>query len=243
MNTTPPPHSQDARRIRVELWTDLICPWCGIGERRFAEALSKFEQRGRVNLSLRSFRLMPGAAPMPVEELLAVKYELTSEEIRASLRKLEDTAASVGLSYGLSGSFSGDTMDGHRLIKLAGTTGLEWRLHSRLFRAAMSERVFIYDHAVLLDLAVSCGLDPEAVRATLSGDQYREEVEADEAVMRGHGGHSVPFFVLNGQRHYTGALSADIFLDALNKAWTAVEQDDLPPPDGAVCGPDGCPLP
>ena len=232
------------QRILVEVWTDFICPWCGIGEIRFAQALERFEHRDRVDLVRHSFRLMPGDAPRPVEELMADKYELLPEEIGASLHNLEQTAAAVGLTYRLAGSIAGDTMDAHRLLHLAREAGLEGRFHARVFKAAMCEGVSIYDHKSLLELAASCGLNRESALAVISGNRFRDEVEAEESVMKGYGGHSVPFFVFNSSRHYTGALSPDIFLNALEKTRQAAEAEEAAaPPEGAVCGPDGCALP
>lgn len=223
------------KRILVEVWTDLVCPWCGIGERRFAAALDRFEGRSGVDVVLRAFRLMPGVSPLPVEKLLEEKYELTPEEINISLQKLEAEAASVGLQYALAGSFAGDALDAWRLIKAAQVVGRGKDLHARLFKAAMCERACIYERDALRDMGVACGLDRETVDEVLSGDLFREEVEADETTMRGYGGHSVPFFVFNKQRSYAGALSSDIFLDALRK--TNAEGGFS---DGRACGPDGC---
>ena len=233
------------QRLHVEMWTDIICPWCGIGERRFKQALNMFEHSDHVDISLRSFRLMPGEKPLPMETVLAGKYGLSPEEIKEAIEQLENTASSVGLSYNLAGTLAGDTIDGHRLIKLAEKSGKEWQVYNRLFIAAMSDHLSIFDHKVLLRIAVESGLDYEETRNVLTEGAFLSEVVSDEATMNKFGGHGVPFFILNRQFDYSGALSPDIFLGALKKAWGAKgsESGKSPAPDEAMCGPDGCVLP
>lgn len=232
-------------RIHVELWSDFICPWCGIGERNFLDALQSFPHKNEVVVELRSFRLRPDSAPILVPQILREKRALLPEEIVAALDRLEKKGAKAGLPYSLAGSWSCDTMDGHRLVKLAQKTQQDTALFRRLFRAAMCEEQAIHDPEVLRSLAREIGLDAASVDGVLDGDQYRDAVLADEAAMREHGGRGVPFFVLDGCLNYSGALSTDIFLSALNKAWgstivnTACEQQkDLT----TLCGSEGCAL-
>ena len=242
MATQLPHHTNG--QLRVEMWSDFICPWCGIGERRFKQALNDFPHRDNVRLSLRSYRLMPGSAAKPVERILRDKYELLPDEIAAGLKKLEAEAATAGLTYNMAGSWGGDTMDGHRLVKLAKQSGREFALYHRLFMAAMSERQPLHDHAVLRNLALETGLDAQDVDAVLGGGRYRDEVEADEAAMKRHGGRGVPFFIINDRHDYSGALAPDIFLNALHKAWEETESTAAASVEGVpLCGPDGCILP
>ena len=241
MTTQLPPPAHD--QLRVEMWSDFICPWCGIGERRFKQALNDFPHHDNVRITLRSYRLMPGSAAKPVEEILRDKYELLPDEITAGLSKLEAEAATVGLTYNMAGSWGGDTLDGHRLVKLAEQSGKEFALFHRLFMAAMSERLPLHDHAVLRNLAVETGLDAEEVDAVLGGNRYHDEVEADEAAMKRHGGRGVPFFVINDRHDYSGALAPDIFLNALRKAWEDAKSADAGGAGVPLCGPDGCILP
>ncbi|MDL2267844.1 DsbA family oxidoreductase [Desulfovibrio sp. OttesenSCG-928-G15] len=246
--------------IQVEIWTDLICPWCGVGERLFAQALESFPHKDNVRIIRRSYRLMPGKTPQRIEEVLADKYEMLPQEIADSLQKMEQTALRVDLVYHMAGCLAGDTIDAHRLLHYAREKGLEHELHERLFTAAMCEQASVYDHEALCDFAVACGLERADVGAVLSGDAYREAVLNEEAAMKGHGGRSVPFFVFNGERNYAGAVDPEIYRNALEDTWDIVQNgpDDTPdtgtasglgtdketsPPAGAVCGPDGCVLP
>lgn len=255
--TTLPVTDNAPGLLQVEIWTDLICPWCGVGERLFAQALESFPHKDKVRIIRRSYRLMPGKSPQPIETVLAEKYEMLPEEIDESLHKMEHTAARVDLAYHMHGCLAGDTLDAHRLLHYAREKGLEHALHERLFTAAMCERGNVFDHDALCAFAVACGLEETGVRAVLSGDACKEAVLAEEAAMKSRGGRSVPFFVFNGERTYAGAVDPAIYRNALEAAWDNVlngpddeadaeadHAEELPaPPAGAVCGPDGCVLP
>ena len=233
-------------KIHVALWTDFICPWCGIGERNFLDALQAFSHSKEADIAIRSFRLRPDSVPTLVQEVLREKRALLPDEIAAAIDRLEKLGTEAGLPYRLAGSWSCDTMDGHRLVKLAQKTQQDTTLFRRLFRAAMCEEQAIHDPDVLRVLAREVGLDPASVDDVLNGDQYRDAVLADEEVMREHGGRGIPFFVLNGCLSYSGALSTDIFLSALNKAWnsnTASTDCEQQKDAATLCGPDGCALP
>lgn len=234
---------ENGKRLRVEVWTDLICPWCGIGERRFNEALERFDHKDRVDVVLRAFRLMPGEAPRATLAVLEGKYGLSRRESEEAIARLEGTAAGAGLVYSLAASLAGDTMDGHRLIKFAASGGLERRVYNRLFRAVMSEGENVYDPATLTRLAVECGLDGGEAAACLASRRYSEDVERDEAAMKRLGGRAVPFFLFNGRYDYAGALSSDIYLAALEKSWQEGAASGSGAAGGLACGPDGCVLP
>lgn len=240
------------QKIVVEMWSDLICPWCRIGEKNFAQALEAFAHRDAVDIVLRSYRLMPGSETMPVERVMQEKYGLEPDEITQSFAKLEATAAGVGLHYHLAGSWAGDTVDGHRLVKLAQTVGKGQAMFERLFSAAMCEQLCIQEHAVLRALALEEGLAAGDIDRVLEGNEYRLEVEADEQTMKGYGGRGVPFFVINGRYDYSGALAPDIFLSGLMKAWQdagtvkvadVTDVADVVDSTAMVCGPEGCILP
>ena len=241
--------------IVVDMWSDLICPWCRIGEKHFEKALSMFEHRDSLRFSLRSYRLMPGSETMPIEQVMRDKYHLNQKEMSQGFTNIEKTAQEVGLHYTLAGSWAGDTMDAHRLIKFAKTVGKKQALFNRFYSAAMSEQRRIQDHAVLRELAVAEGLAEADIDRVLAGDEYRSEVEADEKAMKGYGGSGVPYFVINGKYSYSGAVSADIILNALTRAWhesnPGSSGDSASEPlgesqekaeGGIACGPDGCKL-
>lgn len=252
----------------VDMWSDLICPWCRIGEKHFEKAVAMFEYRDSLRISLRSYRLMPGSETMPVEQVMRDKYHLNQEEMSQGFANIEETAQKVGLHYRLAGSWAGDTMDAHRLVKFAKTMGKKQALFNRFYSAAMSEQRRIQDHAVLRELAVAEGLAEADIDRVLAGDDYRSEVEADEKAMKDYGGNGVPYFVINGKYSYSGAVSAAILLSALTRAWQESNPegsgdfsgDDSGNSSGSfaaeafgesqekaegdiACGPDGCKLP
>ncbi|MBU9127383.1 DsbA family oxidoreductase [Burkholderia multivorans] len=240
MPTAPAPTARPA--LTVEIWSDLICPWCWIGKRRFDEALAAFAHADRVDVALRAYRLMPGQSVEPVEAMLAAKYRMSAAQVDQMLRQVTDAAASVGLRYDLPGTLVGDTLDAHRLVKLAEATGRAHALTERLYRAYFCEHGSLFDHTALADFAVEAGLERAAVEAALRGDAYRDEVEADGARAAQIGGRGVPLFVFGGRYAVSGAQPADVFAQALEQAW----RDGVVEPGGdaaAACGPDGCALP
>ncbi|MCA7958478.1 DsbA family oxidoreductase [Burkholderia multivorans] len=240
MPTAPAPTARPA--LTVEIWSDLICPWCWIGKRRFDEALAAFAHADRVDVALRAYRLMPGQPVEPVEAMLAGKYRMSAAQVDQMLRQVTDAAASVGLRYDLPGTLVGDTLDAHRLVKLAEATGRAHALTERLYRAYFCEHGSLFDRTALADFAVEAGLERAAVEAALRGDAYRDEVEADGARAAQIGGRGVPLFVFGGRYAVSGAQPADVFAQALEQAW----RDGVVEPGGdaaAACGPDGCALP
>ncbi|MBU9661681.1 DsbA family oxidoreductase [Burkholderia multivorans] len=240
MPTAPAPTARPT--LTVEIWSDLICPWCWIGKRRFDEALAAFAHADRVDVALRAYRLMPGQSVEPVEAMLAAKYRMSAAQVDQMLRQVTDAAASVGLRYDLPGTLVGDTLDAHRLVKLAEATGRAHALTERLYRAYFCEHGSLFDHTALADFAVEAGLERAAVEAALRGDAYRDEVEADGARAAQIGGRGVPLFVFGGRYAVSGAQPADVFAQALEQAW----RDGVVESGGgaaAACGPDGCALP
>ncbi|WP_396329908.1 DsbA family oxidoreductase [Burkholderia anthina] len=241
MPTTAAPLARPT--LTVEIWSDLICPWCWIGKRRFDEALAAFAHAEQVEVVLRAYRLMPGHPVEPVEAMLAGKYRMSSAQVDQMLRQVTDAAASVGLDYDLPGTLAGDTFDAHRLVKLAETTGRAHALTARLYRAYFCEHGSLFDHAALLDFAVEAGLERSAAEAVLGSDAYRDEVEADIARAEQIGGRGVPLFVFGGRYAVSGAQPADVFAQALDQAWRDGGIVELSGDDAAACGPDGCELP
>ncbi|MFC3061595.1 DsbA family oxidoreductase [Paenirhodobacter populi] len=226
--------------LAVEIWSDVVCPWCWIGATRFARALSGFEHRDRVAVTHHAYRLMPGMAPRPVEEIVAAKMGLPASQAGAVFRQVEEAAAGEGLEYHLAGTLTGDTLDAHRLIKLAAQEGRANAMLLRLYRAYLSEKVSVFDHASLLALAAETGIDRDRAQAVLKGDAFGAEVERDQLTLQRLGGNGVPFFLIGGKYAVSGAQSPEVFAQALEKAWADMPARPEVLADGAVCGPDGC---
>ncbi len=208
--------------MKVEIWSDILCPWCYIGKRRFEAALDRFEHRDQVEVRWRSFELDP-TAPRRYEggsaERLAGKYGITLEQAIASQKNLSEQAAAEGLEYHLESAAGGNSFDAHRLLHLAAGEGLQDRLKERLLRAYLAESEPIGEPDVLARLAVEAGLDAEQVDALLAGDLMAEAVREDERLARLLGINGVPFFAIDDRYGVSGAQPAELILSALEQAW------------------------
>jgi predicted DsbA family dithiol-disulfide isomerase len=230
------------KKLRVDIWSDVVCPWCAIGKRRFEAALARFAHKDDVEVVWRAFELDPSApAVQPGDNAtrLARKYGRTREQAVAMMQQVAETAAREGLDFDLVNARSGNTFDAHRVLHLAAERGVQGAVKERFLRGYMSERQSIGDREVLVRLAAEAGLDPEEVRSTLAGDAYAAEVREEEEVAHRLGIHGVPFFVMGGAIGVSGAQPADALLGALEQAWgrSAAEGETA---EGAACGPDGC---
>jgi predicted DsbA family dithiol-disulfide isomerase len=208
--------------VDVEIWSDIACPWCYIGKRRFEAALEQFEHRDDVNVTWRSFELDPGA---PSErtgdraERLAEKYGMTVEQAREAEQRLTGVATDEGLPFRFDIARSGTTFDGHRLVHLAETHGLQDELKERLLRAYFTEGELMSDHDTLVRLAAEVGLDGQEVRELLAGDRYADEVRADERTAGELGISAVPTFVVDRKLGASGAQPPETLLDLLRQGW------------------------
>jgi predicted DsbA family dithiol-disulfide isomerase len=209
--------------MRIDIWTDVVCPWCYVGKRRFEQALATFEQRDDVHVVHRSFQLNPAAPPgatSPRRDALMSKYGLSAAEVDAMNARMEQAAALEGLEYHLSGGVTGNTFDAHRLLQFAHDRGRQDDVIERLYRAYFTERRSLFDHDSLVDLAGEAGLDRDDVRRVLAGGDYADAVARDIADARAIGVSGVPFFVIDQRYGVSGAQPPDVFAQALRRAWT-----------------------
>ena len=206
----------------VEIWSDIACPWCYIGKRRFEAALGQFEHRGDVNVTWRSFEL-DSAAPHERTgdraERLAEKYGMTVEQAREAEQQLTGVAAGEGLPFRFDIARSGTTFDGHRLVHLAETHGLQDEMKERLLRAYFTEGELMSDHDTLVHLSAEVGLNEQEVRELLTGDSYADEVRADERTAGELGIRAVPTFVVDRKLGASGAQPPEALLDLLRQGW------------------------
>jgi len=206
----------------VEIWSDVVCPWCYLGKRHFEQALEQFAHRGEVEITYRSFELDPMA---PTGEntatvaLLAGKYGMTLEQARDAQRHMEQRAAAYGLTFRLEGLRSGNTRDAHRLLHLAKAQGRQAELAERLHCAYFTEQTSVFDHSSLANLAASAGLDRAEAMGVLSGDAYAQDVDADEEAARSLGVSGVPFFVIDRRYGIGGAQPPEVMTQVLARAW------------------------
>jgi predicted DsbA family dithiol-disulfide isomerase len=209
--------------MQIEIWSDIVCPWCYLGKRRFERALDTFDHRDEVDVVYRSFELDP-AAPVgvttPTVDLLAGKYAMTLAQAHDAQRQMEQRAADDGLTFALEGLRSGNTRDAHRLLQLAKAHDLQPALIERLHQAYFSEHGSIFDAPALTSLAVEVGLDRGEVTRVLDSAEYDADVIDDEATAQALGATGVPFFVIDRRLGLSGAQPAEVIVQALNEAWS-----------------------
>ena len=210
--------------MKIEIWSDVVCPWCYIGKRRFEAALAEFEHADDVEVLWRSFELDPNAPDSreiteSQAELLAKKMGRPLEQVRAMQAQVTSVAASVGLQYRLDQTRPGNTFDAHRLLHLALEQDLQDPLKERFDAATFTEGLSVSDPDELARLAVEVGLDEARVREVLDSDEFAEAVRADESQARAYGISGVPFFVIDGRYGVSGAQEPDAILGVLRQAW------------------------
>jgi predicted DsbA family dithiol-disulfide isomerase len=208
--------------MNVDIWSDVVCPWCYLGKRRFEKALAAFDGRDRVRISHRSFQLdptRPKGQTTSRRTMLMSKYRLSEDQVRAMDHKMEQTAAVDGLEYHLGeGGLTGNTLDAHQLVHLAGSHGRDDAMLERLYRAYFTEQRSVFDPESLVTLAVEEGLDSTEVREALEGGRYVDAVARDLDEARSLGVSGVPFFVIDSRYGISGAQATDVFARALTVA-------------------------
>jgi predicted DsbA family dithiol-disulfide isomerase len=231
------------KKLRVEVWSDIACPWCYVGKRRLDAAIARFPHAGAVEVVWRAFELDPSAPRVrdrnvSQAERLAKKYGTDVAKAEGMLQRMTDVAAADGLEFHFEKVQSGNTFDAHRVLHLAGDRGLQHVTKERFLRAYMTEGEPIGEPEVLVRLGGEAGLDRDEVRRVLAGDAYAEAVRGDEEAARELGISGVPFFAIAGRYGVSGAQSAEALLDVLGRGWAAESDSEFV--DGAVCGPAGC---
>lgn len=207
--------------MRVEIWSDVVCPWCYIGKRRFETALSEFEHADDVEIVWRSFQLnpdQPKGVREPLEESLAAKFGTSVEQVRANNQRVTALAAVEGLAYDFDRYQVVNTFDAHRVAHLAAAHGLGAEMHERLLRAQLVEGAVLDDPETLVRVAAEIGVPEPEVRRVLASDAYAEDVKADAREAQALGGTGVPFFVIDRRYGISGAQPAEVFLNALRTA-------------------------
>jgi len=226
----------------VEIWSDIACPWCYVGKRRFEAALEQFEHRDEVNVTWRSFELDP-QAPREREgdraKHLADKYGMSLEQARAAEQQMTDTAAGEGLDFHFDIARAGNTFDGHRIVHLAAGHSLQDAMKERLMRAYLSEGELIADPQTLVRLAVEVGLPEDEAAETVTGERFAAEVRTDEQDAAQLGISAVPTFIVDRAIGGSGAHPPEALLGLLRQGWDRRQPVSVVS-GGAACGADGC---
>jgi predicted DsbA family dithiol-disulfide isomerase len=229
--------------MRIEIWSDVVCPWCFIGKRRLEQALEEFPHRDEVEVVYRSFELDPTAPQAATEttvEALARKWGTDVAGARRAMARGDEVAAEVGLHFRHHDAPRARTVDAHRLLHLAKDVGVQAELKEALLAAYFTQGESMGDHDVLRKAAAGVGIDPARVDAVLASDEYADDVEADIREAAALGATGVPFYVIDRKYGVSGAQPTELFTQVLERAW----EDTHPKLDlvgGAdACGPDGC---
>ena len=211
--------------MHIDIWSDVVCPWCYLGKRRLEKALASFEGRGDVTIAHRSFQLdptRPKGETTSRRTMLMSKYRLTEDRVREMDHNMETMAAAEGLEYHLTEKGqSGNTLDAHRLVHLAASHDREDQMLERLYKAYFTEQRSVFDVESLVSLAVEEGLDATEVREALESDRYVDAVRRDLEEARMLGVTGVPFFVIDGRYGISGAQATEVFTRALAMACQA----------------------
>ena len=207
--------------MKVEIWSDYVCPYCYMGKKRFEEGLSLFEGKDSVEVEFRSFELEPQAkvdGNPSVYALLEKKYGLNRERASQTLDDITRQAKQVGLNYNMDITIQTNTFDAHRLTHYAKNLGLAEAFSERLFRAHFTNGLHIGDQKTLILLAEEVGMSKEDVLNILEGNQFAEDVHKDEQDAHKLGVRGVPFFLIDGKHIVSGAQSSETFLKPLEQA-------------------------
>ncbi|MFN8514564.1 MAG: DsbA family oxidoreductase [Thermomicrobiales bacterium] len=237
--------------MKVEVWSDVFCPFCYIGKRKFEQALAEFPHRDEVEVVWHSFQLNPDAPREfagDVHEMLASKYGMTRQRAQEMNDHVTRQAAEVGLVYNLDKAQLTNSFDAHRLAHLAAARGKQDEAEEALFTAYFTDGRHLGRTETLAEIGAELGLDTEEVAATLASDAYAREVRADIAQARSFGINGVPFFIFDRTYAVSGAQPSEVFTTALERTWsdshplTLISAADAQA-NGEVCTDDSCAVP
>lgn len=233
-------------KLNVEIWSDVMCPFCYIGKRHFEEALEQFPHKNDINIVWKSFQLDPEMTSQPgkdVYEYLAERKGLSYDQSREMHENVVNMAKKAGLDYNFDIAIIANSFDAHRLVQFAKTKGLGDAAEEMLFKAYFTEGKDVADHQTLAELGAAIGLDKNEVMAMLKTDTFADAVDNDILEAQRLGLRGVPFFVMDRKYGVSGAQPAEAFLQTLNKSYEDWRKEhpalEMQKSDGAVCTPDG----
>ncbi len=216
--------------MKVEIWSDVMCPFCYIGKRKFERALEKFSAKEHVEIEWKSFQLNPDMKTDPtknVNQFLAEHKGIPFSRAKQMNDRVTAMAQEVGLQYDFDKAIVANSFDAHRLSHFAKSHGKQDAMEERLFKAYFTEGKNTADHETLIGIAVEVGLNGDEVRAVLSGTEYTEAVNNDIDQAHRIGVHGVPFFVFNNTYAVSGAQPAEVFLQVLEKIYDEQRSSEL----------------
>ncbi len=231
--------------MKVEIWSDVACPWCYIGKRRFEAALAQFEHRDQIEVIWHSYQLDPDAprtSEQTLNEMLSQKYGVSISRAAAMNEQVTALAAQEGLEYHLDKARYGNTFDAHRLNHLAATHHLQDEMEERLFKAYFTEGLALGDTETLVQLASQVGIAADEARAVLASDAYADEVREDIQMAWDFGIRGVPFFAFDEKYGVSGAQSTQVFGQVLEQSWSEAHPltNVSTTQDAGLCDDDTC---
>jgi predicted DsbA family dithiol-disulfide isomerase len=204
----------------IDIWSDVVCPWCFIGKRRLEKALSQFEHRDEVVIRHRAFQLQPDIeTTQPTKAYLAEKYRMAESQVEEMQANVCAIADGEGLCYNFDGTLSGNTFDAHRLLLWAETIGKQDELLEVMYSAYFEKSLPLFSHDDLIKVCAAAGIKEEDVRAILDSDGFTSQVLEDRALASQLGASGVPFFVIDMKYGISGAQPLEAFTQTLNTAW------------------------
>jgi predicted DsbA family dithiol-disulfide isomerase len=204
----------------IDVWSDVVCPWCFIGKRRLEKALASFEHREDVIVRHRAFQLQPDAIDVvPTSEHLAEKYRVSPEEVKQMQANVCAVADGEGLCYNLDETLSGNTFDAHRALAYAATVGKQNELLEAMYSAYFEKSLPLFSYEDICKVAETVGIQSKDLLAVLESDQFQETVIKDRKVASELGATGVPFFVVDMKYGISGAQPLEVFLQTLETAW------------------------
>jgi predicted DsbA family dithiol-disulfide isomerase len=234
-------------KLKVQIWSDIMCPFCYIGKRRIEEALQNFEHKEAVEIEWKSYQLDASFIASPEDNMvehLAEKYRKDNDWAQNMLDNMTQNAKAAGLDFHFEKAILANSFNAHRLLHLAKKYNLANDLEELLFKAYLTEGKDINNLDTLSKLGIEVGLDVESVAQVLNSDAYGTEVQKDQEEANAIGVQGVPFFVLDNKYAISGAQPASAFLETLEKVWQEgkfeIKPTLLNTTDGESCGIDGC---
>jgi predicted DsbA family dithiol-disulfide isomerase len=230
--------------MKVDIWSDVRCPFCYIGKRKFEKALEKLPRKNEIEVVWHSFELDPtlktNTAVSAVEHIGDIKG-ISKAQAEGMHAQVTSVAKEIGLDFNFEKNIVANSFNAHRLIQLAKTKGLANEAEEALFKAHFIEGKNIDDSETLIQIGVAAGLNEKDVKELIASDSFSQEVRQDEMQAQSFGIRGVPFFILNNKYAVSGAQSPDVFLQALSQAWTEFEKKKQPLiiTEGESCSADG----
>lgn len=229
--------------MKIQIWSDVYCPFCYIGEKTLEEALKKYPQAKDVEIEFKSFELDPNLdnkENLSMYDYVAKKYSLSDEQVRKNHEHIFERGVEVGIDFQFEKIVLANTFNAHRLLQFAKTKNKSLEMSQVLFKAMFTDGLDVNNYDVLVNLSEKVGFDKNEVREILESDAFTDEVRLDEYQGSAIGVRSVPFFLFDEKLAVSGAQHISTFESAIEKAFGLKQQVEILGDDNSSCGPDGC---